>query len=117
MKNSSRPFASVAPRRLLSCPALAALAVYVAALPLVPAALAVDSSAISSFVTGAFNWSNTANWTGGTIAEGTGAVATFSNNYTGTVQINFGLGGGDTNLTLGTLNFTDTVPDRQVTLQ
>ncbi|MBC8010927.1 MAG: hypothetical protein H7067_12620, partial [Burkholderiales bacterium] len=47
----------------------------------------------------------------------TGAVATFSNNYTGTVQINFGLGGGDTNLTLGTLNFTDTVPDRQVTLQ
>ena len=34
-------------------------------------------SAISSFVGGAFNWSNTANWTGGTIAD--------TYNFTGTL--------------------------------
>jgi hypothetical protein len=84
---------------------------------LVPAAYAVDGSAVSTFVGGAFSWSSTANWTGGTIPNGTGAVATFSNNYTTTVQINFGLGGGDTNLTLGALNVTDTTPNVQATIQ
>lgn len=110
---------------LTRCPALTfsysyrrlALAALALTLPLLPATYADDGSAISSFVSGAFNWSNPANWTDGAIAEGTGAVATFSNNYTGTVQINFGLGGGDTTLTLGALNYTDTTPDRQVTLQ
>lgn len=84
---------------------------------LVPAAYAEDSSAVSTYVGGAFNWSNTALWTGGTIANGTGAVATFSNNYTSGVQVNFGLGGGDTNLTLGAINYTDTTPSSQLTLQ
>ncbi|MES2695759.1 MAG: PEP-CTERM sorting domain-containing protein [Verrucomicrobiota bacterium] len=104
---------SVSSRRLL---ALAAAAL---ALQLAPAgiAAATNGSAINTFVAGAFNWSAPGNWTGGTVADGTGAVATFSNNYTSTVTINFGLGGGSTNLTLGALNYTDTTPSAQLTLQ
>ncbi len=86
-------------------------------LPLVSIAHATDGGAIGTYVGGAFSWSSTANWTGGTVADGVGAVATFSNNYTATVQLNFGLGGGSTNITLGALNVTDTTPSSQVTIQ
>lgn len=96
---------------------LPSFAAFVLALPLVPAAYAADGSAIITYVGGAFNWSNTANWTGGIVPDGTGAIATISNNYTSTVQVNFGLGGGSTSMTLGAINYTDTTPSSQLTLQ
>ena len=95
---------------------LPSFAAFVLALPLVPAAYAADGSAISTYVGGAFNWSSTANWTSGIVPDGTGAVATFSNNYTSGVQVNLGLGGGSTSITLGTINYTDTTPSSQITL-
>lgn len=85
-------------------------------LPLLSSAQTTNGTAISSFVGGAFNWSATANWTSGIVPNGTGAVATFSANYTSGVQVNLGLGGGSTSITLGTLNYTDTTPSSQITL-
>jgi autotransporter-associated beta strand protein len=80
-----------------------ALAAFAAVLPLVPSALAADGSWGTTLLTGAANWTDTANWSGGTVADGVGAVATFSQDLTGALNLTLGAP-----TTVGTINLTDT---------
>ncbi len=102
MKHVSLP-PRMAARRLIALAAISA-----GTLPLVSSLHAADGALVSTYTGGNLDWSLTANWVDGIIADGSGATATLVNNYSsgGTISNVSG--------TLGALNFQDTTPSNNL---
>ena len=88
--------------------ASAYFATLLTSLAAVSTAQAADGSLVSSYTGGNMTWTDTTKWVSGTVANGTDAIATLSNNYTagGTIS---GVTG-----SLGSLVFEDTTPSNNL---
>ncbi|MEO5715855.1 MAG: autotransporter-associated beta strand repeat-containing protein [Luteolibacter sp.] len=99
-------------RKFFEFPSARSLATCLTIAALSPSAFAGNGTWATTVLGGVTTWDATGNWTGGSIANGTDAVATFNQDFSANLQFTF-----SSPVTIGEINVTDTSatnPDRGV---